>query len=233
MAFSPLSRSAITLLPTYNISPLLHCHTMHLHLAVHDFCSCCHLSSPGTFLSAPAASWSFHCTACQLKPCQIAHCTGCACDQHHSQVVDAANVLIQDDKRVGTILLVMAKHGIMEWVPAKQNLRPVSLAAGGVFCHIVSRILCCVSDRDSDANQSLITDRRGSGYCVHVAAPVSIVRAIGSYWCISKILPAFFVNQQCFAYINFCLISDNNAGSKHDVDCKGVPYAALLQLAVS
>lgn len=47
------------------------------------------------------------------------------------QVVDAANVLIQDDERVGTILLVMAKHGMMEWVPAKQNLRPVSLAAGG------------------------------------------------------------------------------------------------------
>ncbi|KAA6421915.1 MAG: zinc-binding alcohol dehydrogenase domain-containing 2-like [Trebouxia sp. A1-2] len=46
------------------------------------------------------------------------------------QVVDAANVLIQDDERVGTILLVMARHGMMEWVPAKQNLRPVSRAAG-------------------------------------------------------------------------------------------------------
>ena len=47
-----------------------------------------------------------------------------------AQVVDAANILIQDDKRVGTVLLVMAKHGLMEWVPAKQNLRPITLPAG-------------------------------------------------------------------------------------------------------
>ena len=67
------------------------------------------------------------------------------------QVVDAANVLIQDDERVGTILLVMAKHGMMEWVPAKQNLRPVSRAAGGLFCHILSWTImswltyhCCI-----------------------------------------------------------------------------------------
>ena len=46
------------------------------------------------------------------------------------QVVDAANILIQDDTRVGTVLLVMAKHGPMEWVPAKQNLRPIPHAAG-------------------------------------------------------------------------------------------------------
>lgn len=51
------------------------------------------------------------------------------------QVVDAANVLIQDDTRVGTVLLVMAKHGLMEWVPAKQNLRPITLPAGSPpFC---------------------------------------------------------------------------------------------------
>ena len=51
------------------------------------------------------------------------------------QVVDAANVLIQDDTRVGTVLLVMAKHGLMEWVPAKQNLRPIALPAGSPpFC---------------------------------------------------------------------------------------------------
>ncbi|KAL3154502.1 hypothetical protein ABBQ32_013964 [Trebouxia sp. C0010 RCD-2024] len=48
------------------------------------------------------------------------------------EVVDAANVLIQDDTRVGTVLLVMAKLGLMEWVPAKQNLRPVPHAAGSV-----------------------------------------------------------------------------------------------------
>ena len=47
-----------------------------------------------------------------------------------SQVVDAANLLIQDDERVGTVLLVMAKHGLMEWVPARQNLRPLTIAAG-------------------------------------------------------------------------------------------------------
>ena len=46
------------------------------------------------------------------------------------QVVDAANLLIQDDERVGTVLLVMAKHGLMEWVPARQNLRPLTIAAG-------------------------------------------------------------------------------------------------------
>ena len=51
------------------------------------------------------------------------------------QVVDAANVLIQDDTKVGTVLLVMAKLGIMEWVPAKQNLRPITLPAGPpLFC---------------------------------------------------------------------------------------------------
>ena len=51
------------------------------------------------------------------------------------QVVDAANVLIQDDTKVGTVLLVMAKHGLMEWVPAKQNLRPITLPAGPpIFC---------------------------------------------------------------------------------------------------
>jgi hypothetical protein len=75
-------------------------------------------------------------------------------------VVDAANVLIQDDERVGTILLVMAKHGMMEWVPAKQNLRPVSLAAGGLFCHIFSRTLCCMSNGDSYANQFSMFDRQ-------------------------------------------------------------------------
>ena len=47
-----------------------------------------------------------------------------------AQVVDAANILIQDDTRVGTVLLVMAKLGLMEWVPAKQNLRPITLPAG-------------------------------------------------------------------------------------------------------
>ena len=46
------------------------------------------------------------------------------------QVVDAANVLILEDQRVGTVLLVMAKHGMMEWVPAKQNLRRLTPAAG-------------------------------------------------------------------------------------------------------
>ncbi len=132
---------------------------MHLHLAVHDFCSYCYLLSTGSHLSA---SWSFYCTGYYLEPCQSSHCTECACDQNHSQVVDAANVLIQDDERVGTILLVMAKHGMMEWVPAKQNLRPVSLAAGGLFCHILSQTLCCVSDRDSNANEILITNRRGA-----------------------------------------------------------------------
>lgn len=48
--------------------------------------------------------------------------------------MDAANVLIQDDTRVGTVLLVMAKHGLMEWVPAKQNLRPIPHAAGLTLC---------------------------------------------------------------------------------------------------
>ena len=46
------------------------------------------------------------------------------------QVVDAANILISEDQRVGTVLLVMAKHGMMEWVPAKQNLRRLTPAAG-------------------------------------------------------------------------------------------------------
>ena len=56
------------------------------------------------------------------------------------QVVDAANVLIQDDTRVGTVLLVMAKHGLMEWVPAKQNLRPITLPAGPLLllCHFIA-----------------------------------------------------------------------------------------------
>ena len=44
--------------------------------------------------------------------------------------MDAANILISDDKRVGTVLLVMAKLGLMEWVPAKQNLRPVTAPTG-------------------------------------------------------------------------------------------------------
>lgn len=52
------------------------------------------------------------------------------------QVVDAANVLIQDDTRVGTVLLVMAKLGLMEWVPAKQNLRPIPHAAGLTLCFL-------------------------------------------------------------------------------------------------
>ena len=47
-----------------------------------------------------------------------------------TQVVDAANLLISDDKRVGTVLLIMAKLGLMEWVPAKQNLRPVTAPTG-------------------------------------------------------------------------------------------------------
>ncbi len=165
MAFSPLSRSATschTALQHFTTVPLLHCCTMHLLLAVHDFCSCCYLLSNGSHLSAPAASWSFYCTGCYLDPCQTAHCTESACDLNHLQVVDAANVLIQDDERVGTILLVMAKHGMMEWVPAKQNLHPVSLAAGGLFCHILSWTLCCVSDRASNSNQILITNRRGA-----------------------------------------------------------------------
>lgn len=46
------------------------------------------------------------------------------------QVVDAAILLISDDKRVGTVLLVMAKLGLMEWVMAKQNLRPVTAPTG-------------------------------------------------------------------------------------------------------
>ena len=46
------------------------------------------------------------------------------------QVVDAADILISEDQRVGTVLLVMAKHGMMEWVPAKQNLRRLTPAAG-------------------------------------------------------------------------------------------------------
>ena len=46
------------------------------------------------------------------------------------QVVDAANILIQDDSKVGTVLLVMAKYGVMEWVPAKQNLRPLKPESG-------------------------------------------------------------------------------------------------------
>ena len=49
------------------------------------------------------------------------------------QVADAANALIQDDTKLGTVLLVLAKHGPMEWVPAKQNLRPVKLAAGSLL----------------------------------------------------------------------------------------------------
>ncbi len=167
MAYSPLARSATKCHATAHLRhfttvALLYCHNMHLLLAVHHFCSCCYLFGIGSHLSAPAASWSFYCPGCYLHSCQTTHCTECACGQNRLQVVDAANVLIQDDERVGTILLVMAKHGIMEWVPAKQNLRPVSLAARGLFCHILSQTFCCVSDRASNANQILITNRRGA-----------------------------------------------------------------------
>ena len=50
-----------------------------------------------------------------------------------AQVVDAANLLISDDQRVGTVLLVMARHGMMEWVPARQNLRRLTIAAGQAY----------------------------------------------------------------------------------------------------
>ena len=66
-------------------------------------------------------SVSFHCHA---------HLQGGKCYSWLTQVVDAANLLISDDKRVGTVLLIMAKLGLMEWVPAKQNLRPVTAPTG-------------------------------------------------------------------------------------------------------
>ena len=40
------------------------------------------------------------------------------------QVVDAAQHLIQDDSRVGTILLIMARGPLLEWQPARNNLVP-------------------------------------------------------------------------------------------------------------
>jgi len=40
------------------------------------------------------------------------------------QVVEAAQHLIQDDSRVGTILLVMARGPLVEWQPARNNLVP-------------------------------------------------------------------------------------------------------------
>ena len=79
----------------------------------------------------PRTHWALACLSwltisCHVKPQTLD--TGV-------QVVDAANVLIQDDTKVGTVLLVMAKLGIMEWVPAKQNLRPITLPAGpALFC---------------------------------------------------------------------------------------------------
>ena len=57
-------------------------------------------------------------------------------------------MLIQDDHRVGTVLLVMAKHGMMEWVPAKQNLRPLMLTAGEVLVYnpaVISSFVVAVS----------------------------------------------------------------------------------------
>lgn len=52
-------------------------------------------------------------------------------------MVDAANLLISDDKRVGTVLLIMAKLGLMEWVMAKQNLRPVTSPTGVYHTHML------------------------------------------------------------------------------------------------
>lgn len=57
-------------------------------------------------------------------------------------------MLIQDDHRVGTVLLVMAKHGMMEWVPAKQNLRPLLLTAGEILVYnpaVISSFVVAVS----------------------------------------------------------------------------------------
>lgn len=52
------------------------------------------------------------------------------------QVVDAAQHLIQDDSRIGTILLIMARGPLLEWQPARNNLMPFTPrpSKGFAFC---------------------------------------------------------------------------------------------------